>query len=323
MSMANLALYQTIEFIRQFFREKNFIETPAPPLVSNPGMEAHLHPFKVTSLIKSENKDLYLHTSPEFFLKKLLSEGMERIYSLGYCFRDEPSSDTHRPQFLMLEWYRANSFYKEIQKDTLSLIEYVHKNLKSLGLKTIPEVKVEKFTVEELFISYAKFSILENIKVEDLKETIHSLFPELLNKSQYQEDWLWEDLFFLVFLNKIEPQFKEKICVVVDEFPAPLSALSTIKKDDPRVCERFEIYLRGIELCNCFNELTDPKEQKTRMDCEKKKKMTLYGYELPEPITLYTALEKGLPPSSGIALGVERLLLGLIDEREDLNPFNE
>jgi len=321
--MANLALYQTISFIRQFFREKSFIETPAPPLVSNPGMEAHLHPFKVSSLVKSENRDLYLHTSPEFFLKKLLSEGMENIYSLGYCFRDEPSSETHRPQFLMLEWYRANSFYDVIQEDAISLIKFVHKNLNALGLKTIPEVNIERFTVEELFIEYAHFSILENLNVEELKEKIHSHFPDLLNKEQVQDDWPWEDLFFLVFLNKIEPHFKEKVCVVVDQFPAPLSALSTIKKDDPRVCERFEIYLRGVELCNCFNELTSLHEQKNRMDCEKKKKMKLYGYELPEPNVLYKALEKGIPQSAGIALGVERLLLGLSADKEATNPFNE
>ncbi len=105
---------------------------------------------------------------------------------------------------------------------------------------------------------------------------------------------------------------------MITEFPAPLSALSTLKASDPRVCERFEVYINGIELCNCFNELTDPIEQKKRFAAQNELKKKLYGYELPEPKAFYHTMDKGLPPSAGIALGVERLLHSLFDIE---NPF--
>lgn len=312
-------LYETIAACRHFFASKGFLETPTPPIVENPGMEAHLHPFQVKSLHQNKDLNLYLHTSPEFFMKKLLSEGFEKIYHLGWCFRDEPKSHTHRPQFLMLEWYRAGVYYTDIQKDTLELINFVHEWLKDKKIITGPTPKKTYKTVDQLFQEILDFSILDFLSKENLRDKIINDMPELLpNKSI---EMPWEDYFYLIFLNKIEPEFEKYELLVVDKFPAPLAALSTISPDDPRVCERFEIYLKGIELCNCFNELTDLDEQKKRMREEKNKKKALYDYELNEPQVLYQALEKGLPPAAGNALGVERLFLGLCGNKEDFNPF--
>lgn len=318
--MSRKGLFETIATCRQFFNDRDFLETPTPPMVSNPGMEAHLHPFQIKSLREQKELELFLHTSPEFHMKELLSEGFEKIYNITWCFRDEPSSQTHRNQFLMLEWYRANSHYDEILKDTLDLILYTHKRLKSLSYPTLEKVEVSKTTVQELFLKYLKLDILKFLDVEQIEEYILKNHSDLL-KERPKQPWPWEDYFFLLFLNKIEPHFKEYPCLVVDEFPAPLAALSTIKKDDPRVCERFEIYLQGIELCNCFNELTNLEEQKERMIEESKKKKLLYGYELPQPEVLFSALEKGLPPSAGIALGVERLYMGLMQKPQKSTPF--
>lgn len=312
-------LYETIAACRHFFTDKGFLETPTPPLVENPGMEAHLHPFQVRSLHQNKNLNLYLHTSPEFFMKKLLSEGFEKIYHLGWCFRDEPKSHTHRPQFLMLEWYRANSYYTQVQEDTLDLINFVHDHLSEKKIITTSKPKKTYKTVDQLFNEVLGFSILNYLSVDSLKEKIISEMPELLPNQDIQMPW--EDYFYLIFLNKIEPEFEKYDLLVVDKFPSPLAALSTLSPEDPRVCERFEIYLKGVELCNCFNELTDLEEQKKRMREEKDKKRNLYGYELKEPEVLYQALDKGLPPSTGNALGVERLFLGLSGNREDFNPF--
>ncbi len=312
-------LYETIAACRHFFQQEGFLETPTPPLVENPGMEAHLHPFQVRSLYKKEDLPLYLHTSPEFFMKKLLSEGLEKIYNLGWCFRDEPKSHTHRPQFLMLEWYRAGAYYDEILKDSLNLIDHVYSHLLQKKITSISRPKVTQKSVDELFKEFVGFSILEFLDEESLKNKIIKDMPELLPEPEAEMPW--EDYFYLIFLNKIEIHFSQFDILVVDKFPAPLAALSTLSQEDPRVCERFEIYFKGVELCNCFNELTDLKEQKVRMKEEREKKEKLYGYTLPEPTTLYEALEKGLPPSAGIALGVERLFLGMMDAKEDLNPF--
>lgn len=318
--MSRKGLFETIGTCRHFFNELGFLETPTPPMVTNPGMEAHLHPFQIKSLKDDQDLPLFLHTSPEFYMKELLSEGFEKIYNITWCFRDEPSSETHRNQFLMLEWYRANTHYSEILKDTLNLIEFAHSELSKSGYPTIDKIDVHRKTVKELFEEYLKINILDLLEGRDLEEYILKNHPDLL-KNKPEKPWPWEDYFFLLFLNKIEPHFKEFPCLVVDEFPAPLAALSTLKKMNPLVCERFEIYLQGIELCNCFNELTELTEQKVRMDLEAQKKKELYGYELPEPKVLYQALEKGLPPSSGIALGIERLFLGLMKEPKHSAPF--
>ncbi len=316
--MSNLPLFRTIEAIRLFFAKHEFIETPTPPVVNNPGMEAHLHPFKVSSTYQQHNikrEQLYLQTSPEFHMKKLLSEGLSKIYNLSYCFRDEPSSETHRFQFLMLEWYRANEYYTKIQADTLELIKFVRLHLKNKGIPVREALKVNRYSVAELFAKYANISILDYFDPQSLKEIINEKHPKLL--PHHDDLWPWEDYFHFLFLNLIEPNFKDQDLVVVDEFPAPLAALSTLKKDNPKVCERFEIYLDGIELCNCFNELTNLDEQRKRMELEAKQKKELYGYELPEPQVLYQALEKGIPACAGIALGVERLLMGLAKSGEE------
>ncbi len=317
--MTQKGLFQTIGACRQFFAENGFLETPTPPLVEHPGMETHLHPFQVKSVYKNELLPLYLHTSPEFEMKSLLSQGFENIYHLGYCFRDEPSSHTHRPQFLMLEWYRNGAYYHEILKDTLSLINYVHHQLKSVGLPVYENLETLKFTVVELFEEYIGFQAIDYETPLAFAQKIHHEYPELLSTVDKDNLWPWEDYFFLLFLNKIESTFKKGTIVVVDEFPAPLAALSTLKSDNPKVCERFEVYLSGIELCNCFNELTNLDEQRARFKEEASKKKNLYGYHLGEPQRLYESLERGLPKSAGNALGVERLYMGLL--REEVNPF--
>lgn len=316
--MAKKGLFETVGACRHFFQGEGFLETPTPPMVSNPGMETHLHPFQIKSVYQEKDLSLYLHTSPEFYMKELLSEGFEKIYQLGWCFRDEPNSSTHRPQFLMLEWYRANSHYHDILEDSLKLIKHSRNYLKEKGFSVKSELKVTRTTVSELFWKYLNFEILNFLNVQDLEEKILKDYPELLGEKP-QVTWQWEDYFFLLFLNRIEIHFKNYDLLVVDEFPAPLAALSTLKDEDPSVCQRFEIYLFGVELANCFNELTQLEEQKLRMKAEAMKKSKLYGYELPEPTVLFKALQKGIPKSAGIALGVERLYLGLSKDLE--NPF--
>ena len=321
--MTNIPLFKTVEALRKFFAINDFLETPTPPVVTHPGMETHLHPFKVESVYRPNSiQNLYLQTSPEFHMKKLLSEGLEKIYNLSYCFRDEPSSETHRFQFLMLEWYRANSYYHEILEDTLNLIEHTRIYLLENGIEVKESLNVEHYSVDDLFKEYVGLSILEYAHIDqrnELKDALNQLHPNLL--PHHEDLWPWEDYFHMAFLNLIEPHFQQKDLVVVDEFPAPLAALSTLKKDDPRVCERFEIYISGIELCNCFNELTKIEEQRERMKEEALRKRELYQYELPEPNILYQALTKGIPPSAGIALGVERLLMGLLSPESETPSF--
>jgi lysyl-tRNA synthetase class 2 len=315
-----LQQYQLIQAIRDFFRDQDFLDVLTPSAVENPGMETHIHPFQLSSIHKKTKIPFYLHTSPEFHMKELLSLGFDKIFNISYCFRDEPESPIHRFQFLMLEWYRTQTRYELIMDDCEKLIASCLENLKDKGIKINSKLlnsSFDRMTIQELFIEYLNIDILNFLDQKELVQLIKLNFPEVpLPKNSVE--LAWDDVYFLLFLNKIEPQLKQRPYLLLYEFPHHLSALSTLKKTDPRVCERFEVYIDGIELCNCFNELTDLKIQQDRFKFQSLEKKNLYGYELPEPTILYQSLERGIPPSAGIALGVERLLMALtkID-----NPF--
>ena len=311
-------LFYLQHILRDFFCKQGFLDVLTPPMVEHPGMESHLHPFAVHSMIEPKKRLGFLHTSPEFYMKELLSLGFKKFFTLGYCFRDEPSSAHHRPQFVMLEWYRANESYENIMKDSEHLINLAAQKLTEQGHPVNPyylDCKLKKKRIDELFQEVLNISILDYIEGKKLREYILQYHPDI---PLPKEDISWEDYYFLLFLNKIEPTLQNNPALLLYEFPAPLAALSTLKKDDPRVCERFEIYLRGIELCNCFNELTDLNILKTRFKLQGQEKYARYGYRLPKPQRFYAALKQGLPPCSGIALGVERLYGALVGEE---NPF--
>ncbi len=250
-------------------------------------------------------------------MKELLSEGFEKIFSISYCFRDEPESPIHRPQFLMLEWYRVHERYEVIMRDTEALLNYVILRGPERGLTLRPELvdhKLVRKTMRELFYECLGIEILDFLELHAIKDLLER-YPEVPVPSIELE---WDDYFFLLYLNKVEPQISRYPLLLIYEFPAPLAALSTLKTDDNRVSERFEVYVNGIELCNCFNELTDPAEQRLRFGVQNRLKRKLYGYDLPEPRQFYQALDNGFPESSGIALGVERLLHALFVVE---NPF--
>ena len=311
--------FELIQIIRNYFQGQGFLDVLTPPAVENPGMEVHIHPFQLHSVNQNKQKPLYLHTSPEFCMKELLAsdEGLDRIFSLSYCFRDEPESPIHRPQFLMLEWYRKHERYESIMKDVEGLIQFaiaegVKKNL-PLRQEMKNQVMVKK-TMQELFQEELGIDILNHLDVPSIKELLKK-FPDV---PVPQVELEWDDYFFLLYLNKIEPKLTQYPILMITEFPAPLSALSTLKATDPRVCERFEVYVNGVELCNCFNELTDAQEQRRRFKEQNQLKKKLYGYELPAPTKFYQTMDKGLPASAGIALGVERLLSSLFEIE---NPF--
>lgn len=298
--------FELIRAIRKFFEQYGFTDVITPPIVENPGMETHIHPFNVQSTFKKSSLKGYLQTSPEFAMKELLAKNDElhNIFTIGYCFRDEPTSEIHRPQFVMLEWYRKNSFYTQIMNDVEKLLSFLSDELtNSVRFESFPRV-----TVRDIIFEYEKFDILDFLEGDDLYEKLKKDFSDVpLPESKCS----WDDYFFLFFLNKVEPHFKNYPYLLLYEFPAPLAALSTIKKEDPRVCERFEVYLKGIELCNCFNEATDYLELKKRFEFQASEKKELYGYEVPWPTRFMQVMQEGYPTSSGIALGVERLLYSL------------
>ena len=309
------------DIVRNFFQERGFFHVVTPPVVENPGMETHLHPFALYSV--KDRKPLlqhYLHTSPEFHMKELLSQGFDKIFTLSYVFRDEPASDEHRFQFLMLEWYRTGVGYEQIMQDCEELIQTAVKEFKEQGFPSTfdDNVRLRKMTVNNLFQEILGFSILDYLDCNRLRHFIEKKYPDVPLPTKQQSLLTWEDYYFLLFLNKIEPTLKKIPALLLYEFPHPLAALSTLSKQDSRVSQRFEIYLHGIELCNCFNELTDVTTLKMRLEKQNQEKYRHHHYQLPTPNRFYRSMEKGFPPSSGIALGMERLYKSLTGIE---NPF--
>lgn len=307
-----------LKLIREFFTENNFDEVMTPPIVQNPGSEVHIHPFEVMSKINHKKLNLYLHTSPEFQMKKILAHGFKNIYNIAYSFRDEPQSDIHRHQFIMLEWYRSGKFYDHLMQDCFELITKI---TKSFALKKIlnpqlvnTKMPFVKKTIDEIFMEILNIKISDYLDSAKIKALITHQFPDL--PCANQDEFTWEDCFFLIFLNKIEPELKKYPFIILYEYPAPLAALATLKDENPKVCNRFELYLHGIEIANCFHELTDLSLQKKRFSHQAKLKEELYHYQLPVAENFYKTLEKGLPYSSGIALGVERLIYCLSDAKQ-------
>ena len=263
-----------------------------------PGTEPSLDVFETEVFLESKKQKFYLPTSPEINLKKILSTGAERIFEIAAVFRNNEKTDRHNPEFLMLEWYRAFAHLSQIKHDTIELVEYLCDQLKVERPK-----EVLTFTIPELFKKYCNFDFKPETTMTDLKSLAETLKVDI-NSAQTIDDY-----FYLIFMEKIEFQWPADRLVIVEKYPPYQAALARIGKDG--FAERFEVYWQGLELANAFHELNDPtlQRQRSNEDLEKKKILNKPIVNLDEEF--FKALEFGLPPSSGIALGVERLYMAM------------
>lgn len=305
-----------VRSIRSFFEGLGFEEVQTPAIQVSPGMETHLVAFQ-TELVDPTGPrkvNRYLHTSPEFAMKKLLASGMEKIFQIALVYRNQERSHTHHPEFSMLEWYRANEEYTELMKDCEGLLRACKRAASGPdpftwnGLKSDPFLEFERLTVQEAFMRYAEIDILNTIDfpaaptpkvlLEECKRIRISTAP----------DDTWEDLFFRIFLEKIEKHLGVGRPTFLYDYPISMAALSRPKKSNPKLAERFELYVCGLELANAFGELTNSEEQRARFQADMTKKKKLYGIEYPIDEDFLAAVAE-MPEASGIALGVDRLVM--------------
>jgi lysyl-tRNA synthetase class 2 len=302
-----------LSLIRDYFLNKGFLEVETPSLVACPGMEPNLDLFKTNFLIDGNEKIAYFVTSPEYAMKKLLVAGFPKIFQICRSYRNGEISKLHNPEFTILEWYRVFANYKDIMADVENLIIYIarhlHKNRnKKLKIKyqgNIIDLSLPwtRLTMKEAFRQYARIDLDKVLNYRSI--------AALASKRGYvvSDNDRFDDIFFKIFLNEIEPHLgKDKPTILMD-WPAQMAALSKRKFDDPRYAERFEIYIAGLELGNAFSELNDPKEQFSRLKKEKKlrKKLGKDVYNIDKEFI--QALEIGMPPAGGIAMGVDRLVM--------------
>jgi lysyl-tRNA synthetase class 2 len=281
--------------IRGFFAERGFVEVETPAIVPSPGLDLHLDAFAVPGSAGPTFVDAtgYLITSPEYQMKRLLAGGMPRIYQLGRCFRRGEIGQRHNPEFTMLEWYRAFATVDEVVADTEALVRHVARALGAGDALDVGGARVdlaapfERLAVADAFARWAGVPAEEALAMATRDE----------------------DRFFRLLVEEVEPKLAgaESPTFLVD-YPAPFASLARLRAADPRVAERFELYVAGVELCNGFGELTDPAEQRSRLerDQEERRKRGLPVYPIDE--RFLAALEEGMPPSAGNALGVDRLI---------------
>jgi lysyl-tRNA synthetase class 2 len=235
---------------------------------------------------------------------------MDKIFNINYVFRDEPHSSTHHHQFIMLEWYRLFATYEQILQDTKNLIASILENPYQLPLKYHQkDLQWHEFTIHELFQRELDINLAQFPKAHDLKHLIQNQFNSQISLPNNDLDW--DDYFFLIFLNLIEPKLRKYPFLILKEYPASQASLSQINKKN-NTCFRFEMYINGVEIANCFQEEINLEENINRFKNSNRYKMKNYGYQLPEPFRFYESIKK-IKPCSGIALGVERLYMSLLD----------
>lgn len=297
--------------IRAYFDQRDFLETRTPLLVPCPGMETHIRSYRT-------HDGASLPTSPEFAMKRLLVGGLERIYQLSTAFRDEPKSSTHHPEFQMLEFYRAYSSYEIIMDDVENLFTHLARTVLgcapgeeslTFGDKAIRlSSPWERHRVPDLFKEIAGVSLFPEPSIDDLRSHCQRL------GISFRGEDLWDDLYFLIWMNAVEPRLPCDRPVIVYHYPPSQAALSVVEMlpDSSRWARRFEVYVGGMELGNAFEELTDPTEQRKRFVHDMEIREQMYGPSFPKtPLDegFLEALEEGMPPSSGIAMGVDRMVM--------------
>jgi len=301
--------------IRGFFEVAGFLEVQTPALVPAPGLEAHLEPMAVPSGPQDRGASTqYLITSPEHHMKRLLGEGFSCIYQMGKCYRSGEVSSQHQPEFTMVEWYRAYATYEEIAADVEALVAYVSQRV--LGTATVEYAGYQldlasswhRLTVTEAFARYGGVDLRTCRDAQALGRAARAAGCDSV-----VDDDTWDEVFFKVLLEKVEPRLADLGAVLLQDYPAPLAALSKLKVDDPLTAERVEAYVGGLELANGFTELNDPREQRRRFMAERQRRRARGGTVLPLDEAFLRMLSDGMPPAAGMALGVDRLTMILTD----------
>lgn len=302
---------KVIKAIRAFFDAQGFDETDTPILQTAPGCEVHLHGFS-TDLLSPDRQgrhEMWLHTSPEFAMKKLIAAGVEKQFQICHVFRNAEGSSRHSPEFTMIEWYRVGCDYRAIMQDCVDLLRKVAAaagvaSFAYQGKTCDPFAAAEYLTLHDAFVRYA------NIPLGDLLNDRDALYAAAKRtNARVLETDDWDALYFAVLNEIIEPQLGQGRPTFLYEYPAHMAVLSRKKPGDARWAERFELYVNGLELANAFSELTDVAEQRARFTADMDEKQAVYGHRWPIDADFLAAMTHGMPDCAGIALGVDRLVM--------------
>ncbi len=289
-----------LQDIRQFFAERKVLEVDTPAMSQATVTDIHLQTFQ-TQFVGPDyaaGHTLYLMTSPEFHMKRLLAAGSGCIYQIGKAFRNEENGRYHNPEFTLLEWYRVGFDHHDLMDEMDALLQ------KILATKT-----AERITYQHAFQRVLKVCPLE-ASLAELKQAAALLGLSDIAEPEQDRDTLLQ----LLFSIGIEPHIGQEVPVFVYDFPASQAALAKVNRHDPRVADRFEVYFKGIELANGFHELDDAAEQRRRFEQDNRQRLAMGLAAQPIDEHLLAALVAGLPACAGVALGIDRLIMLALGE---------
>lgn len=288
---------ELLKTLRRFFEDRGFLEVETPTLSHDSVIDEHLDPLPVVlfddARQRFSGRTLFLQTSPEFGMKRLLAAGAIAIYQITRAYRGGEVGQLHNPEFTMLEWYRVGDDYSAGRQ-----------LLGELAVAALGGAAPEQLTYRDAFLRYAK--------ADPFTADAASLAAVLPSRTEVVSDHdraFWLDR---VLVEMVEPQLGHQGPTILYDYPADQSALAQVRPatgNQPAVAERFELYCRGVELANGYHELLDPAVLRERNRTNNQKRAVAGKYQLPEESRLLTAMEQGLPACSGCALGIDRLLM--------------
>ena len=285
--------------LRRFFDDRDFFEVETPLLSHDIVIDRHLHPVgipknQITGVDSNSNELLWLQTSPEFGMKRLVASGAAAIYQIGKAFRRSETGEMHNPEFTMLEWYRVGDNLKTGMDLLAELIEEILK-----------QPKTKRVSYRQIFLQHVGVDPF-SCAVSDLKSvaTEHGITIEMPCEASARDEWL-----NLILSRLIEPKLGFDGGVIIYDWPASQAALAVIRQEEIPVAERFEIYVRGVELANGYHELLDADELARRNSVVNQERLKDGQPLLPEESRLLHAMRAGLPACAGVAVGVDRLIL--------------
>jgi len=295
--------------VAAWFEQQGFLEVETPARVPSPGQEVHLE-----AIAAGEGR--YLITSPEYHMKRLVAAGLPRIVQFCRCWRAAERGSHHQPEFTMIEWYRAGARLEDIAADCEAILGAAARAAGTWPMVEVPasrsrtgkpeglglQTPFERLTVREALARFAGIDLRGDESVAQMR-TLASRAGCDLGTAE-----TWDDIFFQIFLDRVEPQLGVRRPSIVSDWPLPLAALARRKPDDPLTVERFELYAGGLELANAFGELCDPVEQRERFvgEAELRRQRGRAIYPIDEKLLAALA---DMPPTCGVALGFDRLVM--------------